>query len=358
MYFYGSNYTYGSSLEVSYIQIQEGSIATPYEPYGKYKLDVVNRGVNLLPFPFSNPLYPSLGLDKPITKNGVTFTPNSDGSITIDGTSEDGTTIYLYNNKSSLIPGIKVGGDSITISKNPDDLSQHVNVYFVCNYYNSEGAMKSGAQTSNTNTHTKVITEDWVGIAAYIHVPNGKTLNNLTIKPQIQIGLVATDYEPYRPLISTPIYLDEPLRGIGDYKDKIDFESQTIERKIWQESLSEYAWKENGSGSTKFYYTNTLPIKPISPSGTSSVNQLSNFLNISNGIGGTTTVTGVSCFSSGIVRARPDLTIYDTLEKWQEYMGSNECYVMYAIEPITKQFTFPELPLLEGTNILSIDGDI
>lgn len=59
---------------------------------------------------------------------------------------------------------------------------------------------------------------------------NTNTLNDF--KPQIERGDMPTDYEPYHEPITTNIYLDEPLRKIGDYADYIDFEKGKVVRNV------------------------------------------------------------------------------------------------------------------------------
>jgi hypothetical protein len=324
-----------------------------YEPYGKYKIPITNRGVNLLLFPFSNSINPSLGLNKPITTQGVTFIPNSDGSITINGTSNAGISIYLYNNKTSLLPGLKVG-DTITISKNPDDVSQQANVYLVYNYYNAEGTMKTGALASTRMSGTKVIFDDWVGSGIYIHVPKEKTINNLTIKPQIQIGSDATDYEPYREPITTSIFLDEPLRGIGDYKDIIDFESGTLVRRIVAKAFD---GSENWAVGNKVIY---LPWNGIKSSTDCLCTHLPNNDASQSMSTGTLYIRPVTDVLR-IIKSGGSYTDVDEwkalLEQWNE-SGNPFTVATQLSTPKTESITLPELPLFEDTNVISIDGDV
>ena len=57
--------------------------------------------------------------------------------------------------------------------------------------------MKQGLVASTTSSGIKKITDDWKGLGIYVNTPKGKTLNNLLIKPQLEIGATATEYEPY-----------------------------------------------------------------------------------------------------------------------------------------------------------------
>ena len=150
---------------------------------------VRKQGKNLIPFPYQEL---TLGTS---TYNGVDFTVYEDGSILINGTATSNTTRYLYRNVTDLL-GLK-SGITISGSKNASDDAQQGNVYFVCNYYDSTGSMKQGLLVSTASSGKKTITDEWKGLGIYINVPNGKTLNNLLIKPQLEIGAIATEYEPY-----------------------------------------------------------------------------------------------------------------------------------------------------------------
>ena len=46
-------------------------------------------------------------------------------------------------------------------------------------------------------SRTTTITDEWKSLVIYVNIPSGKTLNNLLIKPQLEIGATATEYEPY-----------------------------------------------------------------------------------------------------------------------------------------------------------------
>lgn len=150
---------------------------------------VRKQGKNLIPFPYKDL---ALGTS---TYNGIDFTVYEDGSILINGTATSNTTRYLYRNTTDLL-GLK-SGVTISGSKNASDDTQQGNVYFMCNYYNSTGSMQQGLIVTTTPSGTKTITDEWKGLGIYINVPNGKTVNNLLIKPQLEIGATATEYEPY-----------------------------------------------------------------------------------------------------------------------------------------------------------------
>ena len=65
---------------------------------------------------------------------------------------------------------------------------------------------------------------------------------------QLEEGATATEYEPYQEPKTTNIYLNEPLRKVGDYADYIDFKNKKVVRKIVKQQLSsDWTWKDYGT---------------------------------------------------------------------------------------------------------------
>ena len=162
---------------------------------------------NLLPYPYYRTT---------ATIDGVTFTDNGDGSITINGTATSNAVYYLYTNNTTLIPGTK-RGDIITGSIFSDkewDASVE-KLYVILNYINSSGTMKSGSMLSSSNkTKTFTINDDWYGMGFYILVSKGGVVDNITLRVQIELGATATEYEPY--IVSpSPDYPSE-IQSLGD----------------------------------------------------------------------------------------------------------------------------------------------
>ena len=67
------------TIAFKWVQLELGTTATEYEPYG-YKIPIVNSGKNLLPYPYHHTTK---------TENGITFTDNGDGSVTVSGTATE-----------------------------------------------------------------------------------------------------------------------------------------------------------------------------------------------------------------------------------------------------------------------------
>lgn len=163
----------GTTLEneTLYPMIEKGTKATAYTPY----VDDVSQatlsatGKNLIPYPYA---------DTTKTMNGVTFTDNGDGSITIKGKKED-------TSKSSyfiLSRGIDFGATSFGDGSDWSKTSYTNGIYTIGKgmYYNSNGKVLS------------------------INIPNNLEIDE-TVYPQLEVGESATPYEPYiQPTSYTP----------------------------------------------------------------------------------------------------------------------------------------------------------
>ena len=131
----------------------------------------------------------SKNLFKPIlsvTKNGMTLTNNGNGSYVLNGTSTAATSFW--------ITGLSIPIGTYTMSANNLIANSNASFYFQVEYVG--GGMDRQPFTivnsKKTFTSSKVI-NTWS-----IIVPNGLSLNNFYIRPQLEQGSVATDFIPYK----------------------------------------------------------------------------------------------------------------------------------------------------------------
>ena len=114
------------------------------------------------------------------TINGITFTKNSDGTITANGTATATATLYM-GNANSLTEG-----GTYTISSGLNGTS---NVRFGISvngtYYNTDG--------DRTQTFENITSSG----NSYYQIDNGKSVSNLILYPMIVKSSTAGDYEPY-----------------------------------------------------------------------------------------------------------------------------------------------------------------
>lgn len=141
------------------LQIELGSTATSYTPYTTDFSGVTLKryGKNLLPYPYNNTTK---------TTNGITFTDNGDGSVTISGTASDNAYFYLQ--------------------RNADYGTQQINAI-------DKNSANNGVYTASSRIYYNAVNK-----TVTININPGTTLNE-TVYPQVELGVKATDYEAYLP---------------------------------------------------------------------------------------------------------------------------------------------------------------
>ena len=207
-----SDPSYLDPSDITNVQLEKGSSATTYEPYG-YRIPIKKASSNLFPYPY-------------ILESGrygnIDITINDDGSIKLNGTTTGlNTTVNTFR--------LKAG--TYTISGNP---SPDVNLWL-----RVVGSMSSADYVRNNNgiKGTLTIAKD-SDMYVYITVSKGVTLDNVTIYPMVNEGAMDLEYSKYFAPETTNIYLDEPLRKIDTYSDYIDFETQKVYRNVASSSIT------------------------------------------------------------------------------------------------------------------------
>lgn len=207
-----------------YPQIEEGTSATSYEPYGKYKIPVKVSGKN-----FINNIMPTQ------TINGITFTHNSDGSITMNGTNTSTTnfTVPIVGETTWINLVIPLSANTTYTLSGGVNLPTGV-------VMQSHGKVNgvSEYKTYKENKPITFTTAEETLWSCYLNILSGAVLDNVTIYPQLEEGETATSYESYVEPITTNIFLDEPLRGIGNVADYIDFKNQEVVRNVIEKVLT------------------------------------------------------------------------------------------------------------------------
>lgn len=164
-------------------QLEFGDTATEYEPpiTGR-EMTAVVCGKNLIPFPYND------GVSK--TLNGITYTVNSDGSVTVDGTATADSAFYFlrnhiftFINTDLFLSGCPNNGSGNTYDLVIAGLDTNGNVAYA---NNDVGTGKKINLPSNTAT-----------VNVYIRIRSGQTVKNLVFRPQLEYGDTTTDYEPY-----------------------------------------------------------------------------------------------------------------------------------------------------------------
>ena len=164
-------------------QLELGSTATAYTPYisDLSTVTVTRCSKNLIPYPYT---------DTTKTFNGITFTVNSDGSVTVSGTATAQAYFKLQQSFSLkkgqyFFSGCPTGGSGLTYSLY---LSTSDYVFYKADIGNG----------------ISINAEDDKTVSITINIANGTTVDNLVFKPQLELGSTATAYEPYQGQIYTP----------------------------------------------------------------------------------------------------------------------------------------------------------
>lgn len=132
-------------------------------------------GKNLLPYPY---------VDTTKTINGITFTDNGDGTITVNGTSTENAYFSLYGSTTNQQPiiGNYVSGGSTNVNISVYNFDQEQDKYTIL-------AISNG---SFTEINKQNFTECYLHIA----IPAGRTISNEIIKPMLS-NEQDIPYEPY-----------------------------------------------------------------------------------------------------------------------------------------------------------------
>lgn len=136
------------------------------------------KTTNLIPYPYA---------DTTKTINGVTFTDNGDGTITVNGTATDNAVYFLSESTFNALT--LLNDNNYTVSGCPANGGD--NTYHM-------------VLTSTDYTHSVVdkgmgatIIGDELKYYLYIRVSNGYTANNLVFRPMLNEGTTALPYQPY-----------------------------------------------------------------------------------------------------------------------------------------------------------------
>lgn len=318
------------------IQIEEGSTATSYEPYG-YKIPVNVRSENL--FDITKPY-----VSENLSTVGVTLTLNDDGTITVNGTNNASYKYIRFDVELEAgvyyFSGCPSGGERNGYS-----------MIIQTGSATSTQVFDTGEGATFTLTEKKTIQFFPVRVGL-----NTVTFNNMVFKPMIaKIPVSYNDYQSYYNQ-TTNIYLYEPLRKIDGYSDYIDFKNSKVVRNIEEIVLDgNENWFINGSGTNRwFYYVDNLTKNTPSDNGKYIIS--SHY--IGNAIYSSNTNKGiVATKSSKELRIR--YGVEDTIANFKTWLQSNNVTVNYVLAtPTEENIELPNIPTVDGNNTLNIETEI
>ena len=336
------NVTYSSdrysNIIVSNIQLELGSEATPYVPYG-YEIPVVNQGKNLFDF-------------KTIYSDTSKFK--------IDGNSVYGNIGYMHSVKIQLHNlGLSIG-DTFCFSAIIQNTDSRIKgrVEAVIN----GKSIRSHNEESTTPYLSSIVasvetTDDFIrftyAYGSFVFVSN----------IQLELGSEATEYEPYRDPIMTPIYLPEPLYK-NDYihKDKSGGKGHREWGVKVFDGTESWGKDSNRNGDNDYFYT-SLPNAKLSNEILTSHFTFTHLLSTPGNYWSFTTVFVICIVKSltGIVENDDKSTRISKFKSWlgQQYGAGTPVTVYYPLAtPTEEPIELPDLPLEIGYNMIDVDTEI
>lgn len=328
------------------IQIEEGTTATDYEPYGKYKIPVKVSGKNL--FNINDLRLGSNVKNLTINENEFSFEKtlvNTSSEAFYDIYLKAGT--YRFSGSAMSSNGKDLIGIAVKIGS-----------IFIINH-SSEGSNK-GCNFSFTltedNTYRIGFYSQYDAVAGTV-----TTFKNI----QLEYGSVATKYEPYiNSIITKNIFLNEPLRKIGNYADYIDFENSKVVRLNRTRKVT---------SSALYFYNNILTNIAVFRS-TQRIFSDSNQGNVYDTInkcdklkyrnGGSISTVAENSGEFLALRTGAFYVSFNkdrfvdgiTEEKALEYLNNLNATVIYPLAtPKEETIELPKLPTFKGTTVYSID---
>lgn len=362
-----------SNVEVSVDEnVSVGDLVTSGEHAGEYVVPVTVEGKNLLP---------NTATSKTI--NGVTFTVNNDGSITCNGTA---TALSVI--KVNAILTLPVG--EFILTGTPTGGSGHSSYYLYVQtdnispqkFYNDIG---NGVTINNTSADIVYSTR--------IVIERGYSINNQTFYPMIRkAGIEDGTYEPYHAPVTTPIYLPEQIKMVGDEAEYIDYGEQKqhrVRKNLLPNTVASqrangvtFTVNEDGSVTCNGTATSTIEVGAFldfllppgnyrltgCPSGggfssyylrtwyRSSSGDIKWFYDFGSGYDFTLTDTTTMRSSIVIETAQvvDNITFYPMIRKADIEDDAYEPY----IENTDLDVTLPALPTVTGTNVLTVGTEV
>ena len=293
----------------AWAQLELGSTATTYEPYQGQEFEV-NLGKNLI----QNTL-----ITEPTEKNGVTATPNADGTFTLNGTATANGYFNFYRD-----------GTILTASTYVTDIGSTIKSATTGNFTYS---------ASITNGRIYSLAYDNSNRYWFFVTKSGETYNNAILKIQCEAGTSATSYAPY----FTPI----ELAKIGNYQDRIYKEDSKwyIEKQVGKVVYDgSETWSMAANGNSFF---RTLLDATLMPNRNTIAYAMSNYYTAET-YNRVTTATPVIDYGLSLSDSTNRINIRNkditTIADFQAWLSTHPTTVYYALAtPTTTEITNSEL---------------
>lgn len=332
-----------NNAQITDFQIEKNSSATSYEPYG-YKIPVEVSGKNL----FDKNQTPIANYNDWLSADKTKF---SRGRFNVATWSVDDVSLQTSNYFNSSVEAFAIPCNTrekftivFTGAKPTTPRYYYSHIVTAGNGYNVK------ARTAYTLTNDKATIE--AEYNGWLVIEWGLDTNANDGIMIVKGDTTPNTYESYYEPKTTEIYLDEPLRKIGDYSDYIDFANGKVVRNI---------------GERIFNGNETFSLNPsyngFTTTQSNYIQDSSGFCTHCNVIG--VHATGISCRIAYGLRFQGFASLYETatdFKAWlaSEYNAGRPLTLDYPLAtPTEEAITLPDIPTLKNaTTIFSIDTQI
>ena len=238
--------------DASELQLEKGSVATPYEPYEPFvlykKAYAKKSDKNLLK---------NTAVSQTI--NGVEFVVNADGSVTANGTNTSDAAVVLNINDIVLDPNTQYAINGCPSGGSSDGYS--IMILETTKWSHNAYEIGNGI-VFDTGGYTNFVVR--------VRISAGVTVSNLVFKPMIRRADIADDtYEPYEDW--TLIYsAGNPVTYVVDtdttYTEDVDFDASCLSPKTFTPSKDGYTfvgWREDTTASGDVLTSKVMGDEPV-----------------------------------------------------------------------------------------------
>ena len=365
---YGNSVQDGTPSPDTPIEIQSvGDLVTDTasEYYGKYDVPITVRGKNLLPNSDWMSGTHSNGFTEQTNVNYITEYTQNSISFNLAAWKGVSSPRFLKDRVKRIV--FKINQNQI----NSDD--GYLNFYIIIQGYDDNNN-KVGSQAiyNNAIADTEYVF-DFSAISTSNFYKNStqfsfcilarkNALSNLMV---YDIAYYAdtdtTEYEPYVKPTITHIYLNEPLRKVGDYADYIDFKNQKVVRNINSMLIKAMAKLNNNetNETAGFYFrvddrmiiNDSTNIQVLSPS----------LLGVPRASFSEDTSLITAYPNNSVIAFKLSKTLIggDTTVLVNKYLENNPITIYYILAtPVEEDITIPGLKTFKGTSIMLVDTSI
>lgn len=377
--------TASASVAISSIQLEEGSSATKYEPYGampspEFPSEIKNTG-DLI----TKENCASYGSDACNNAGKYVVQVKASGKNIFDVNSwynwlRTFTTQYVAK---ETIDGIEVIRYQPPVTYNKPWMQGQFkeNTKYTFSY------KAKGIVGTNKSTGFKFVYTDGTTTTCYVDneatwknytcASSGKTIDHLEMNYfygqgcyfdinsiQLEEDSTATTYEAYKGKM-TNIYLDEPLRKVGDYVDYIDYANGKVVRNIRKLVFNgtEGWWKNGDYGDyVSFYVTTSIgDFKPINGLGYSNMATVASWNNIQKTNGNywwhfLPTSYGMRINKNYLDNYDSATTDGARVTLFKNWLKSHNVEVIQVLKtPKEESVKLPEIQTVEGINYITVN---